>query len=69
MNVYVFKTSISQKDVQIVNTRLHSLIPNGTWNFDLDDLDNILRIECSENIVDAVCSSLRIDGFYCEELD
>ena len=69
MNVYVFKTSISQKDIRMVNRTLRTLITTGRWNFDLEDVDNILRIESLDNIAESVCYHLGMDGFYCEELE
>lgn len=69
MNIYVFKTSIEAGDIRKVNTILQSLIPNGKWNYDLEDCDHILRIESRRDITELVCSHMRSDGFYCEELE
>ena len=69
MNIYVFKTSIKPKNVSTVNDLLRTLIPNCNWNFDLEDCDNILRVESRRNIVELVRLHLRTDGFYCEELE
>ena len=68
MNVYVFRTSIDRKDVRLVNSILRSIIPESIWNFDLEDRDNILRIESEKHVVNLVCSHLKVDGFVCEEL-
>lgn len=69
MNIYVFKTSIAPQDIRNVNELLRTLIPNCTWNYDLEDCDNILRVESSKNIAKLICFHLRMDGFYCEELE
>lgn len=69
MNIYVFKTSIEPKDVRTVDRILHALIPNGIWNYDLEDCDRILRIESGKDIVELVCFEMAKDGFYCEELE
>ena len=69
MNIYVFKTSIEPQDIRTADEILRSLIPNCKWNYDLEDCDKILRIESRKDIVELVCSHLRIDGFYCEELE
>ena len=69
MNIYVFKTSISEKDLQRVEFLLLSLIPKSRWNFDLEDCDNILRIESMENVATLIPSRLRVFGFDCEELE
>ena len=69
MNTYVFKTSISQQDIRFVNTILRTLIPKSRWSFDLEDHDRILRVESKEDIVDLICFHLRVDGFFCMELE
>lgn len=69
MNVYVFKTSITQNEVRLVNSILRSIIPKSRWNFDLEDCDNILRVESKTDIVEIVCFNLEIDGIKCEELE
>ena len=69
MNVYVFKTSINQKDVRLVNAILRSVIPDSRWNFDLEDRDKILRIESKTDIVETVCFNLEIEGIRCKELE
>ena len=69
MNVYVFKTSITYDDMRLVNSILRSVIPQWKWGFDLEDCDNILRIESTENIVDLVCFHLQCEGISCEELE
>ena len=69
MNIYVFKTSIKPKNVSTVNDLLRTLIPNCNWSFDLEDCDNILRVESRRNIAELVSLHLTTDGFYCEELE
>ena len=68
MNVYVFKTSVNNKDVNRACAILQRIIPDKTWNFDLDDCDNILRVESDKNIIRLVCFHLESEGFSCEEL-
>ena len=68
MNIYVFKTSISEKDIQVVDHLLCSLLPKSRWNVDLEDCDNILRVESGENVAALIPTRLRVRGFYCEEL-
>ena len=69
MNIYVFKTSIEPQDIRTADEILRALIPNCKWNYDLEDCDKILRIESRKDIAELVCFHLRIDGFYCEELE
>ena len=68
MNIYVFKTSIGPQHVSKVNGILRGLIPNCKWGYDLEDCDNILRIESEKNIAELVRVHLTKDGFDCEEL-
>ncbi|TDQ28528.1 hypothetical protein [Tenacibaculum caenipelagi] len=68
--VLVFKTSVTKnKEIKIVQPTLSRLIAkNDCWNFDLEDCDNILRVETQKVKADAVLKALQHHGFYCEEL-
>ena len=69
--ILVFKTSISnQVHIKRIQPMLNSLIArNGYWNFDLEDCDNILRIETQNQLPpQTICNALTKQGFYCEEL-
>ncbi len=68
--VLVFKTSISKKNhIRMVQPLLNNLIAEkGDWNFDLEDCDNILRVETETIQSDAISSVLMNQGFLCEEL-
>ncbi|WP_308993489.1 hypothetical protein QLS71_011965 [Mariniflexile litorale] len=68
--VLVFKTSISKKShVKTIQPFLNNLIStNGYWNFDLEDCDNILRVETQTIKSDTVSTILNNHGFVCEEL-
>ena len=68
--VLVFKTSVSKKNhIKKVKPLLNHLIAkNGYWNFDLEDCDNILRVESQIIESDTVCNILNNQGFLCEEL-
>ena len=45
------------------------ILPKAKWNFDLDDCDKILRIDCEQNIVLEITGLLNIHQFNCEELE
>lgn len=68
--VLVFKTSVGN------NWSIHQLTPylnrlinkNGQWNFDLEDCDNILRVETQSPDANAIKVLLQTKGFVCEEL-
>ncbi|WP_100615167.1 hypothetical protein [Confluentibacter citreus] len=68
--VLVFKTSIHKKShIKKVKPLLNDLIAkNGYWNFDLEDCDNILRVETQTISSDTICNVLNNHGFWCEEL-
>lgn len=69
MTVYVFKTSISETDLDEITVILDDLLPNCKWNFDFEDIDNILRIESQYNISQQVISELTAKNYLCEELE
>ncbi|MGB7393382.1 MAG: hypothetical protein WA913_03210 [Pricia sp.] len=68
--VLIFKTSVSKRnELRRLRPLLNRILNgDGKWNFDLEDCDNILRVETKEVGSVAVSSLLRIHGFYCEEL-
>ena len=64
-NVLVFKTSVSEeKDINKLRPVLNALTPpTDLWNFDLEDCDNILRIETQNLRATAVLDSLHTLGY------
>ena len=68
--VLVFKTSVSaNEEVKQLRPLLNKLIrQNGDWNFDLEDCDNILRVETQLLKAENISTTLHNQGFYCEEL-
>ncbi|KAB7531148.1 hypothetical protein F8C76_06540 [Flagellimonas olearia] len=68
--VLVFKTSVlDQKGVKRLKPKLNQLVnKNGEWNFDLEDCDNILRVETKNIGAFTISSLLQENGFVCEEL-
>ena len=68
--VEVFKTSVpDRKTADSILGELISLIPSAQINFDLEDCDNILRIDSRSNAAEVVISHLNRLGFDCEELE
>lgn len=44
--IHVFKTSVDTKSkLEFATALLTELLPHAKWNFDLEDCDNILRID------------------------
>ncbi len=70
MGILVFKTNIS-KDKQVieVNNLLTRIPEIKTWNFDLEDCDNILRIQATDIFAMYLEMILQEEGFMCRELD
>jgi hypothetical protein len=67
--IYVFKTSVKTKtQVKKLKPGINKIIQHEKWNFDLEDCDNILRIDSEENIVLKITALLNMHKFYCEEL-
>ena len=68
--VLVFKTSVAtEKEVRRLSQPLNRLInKNGWWNFDLEDCDNIFRVETECPDSWAIATLFQNLGFLCEEL-
>tara|TARA_R110002049_G_scaffold251501_1_gene425848 strand:- start:310 stop:543 length:234 start_codon:yes stop_codon:yes gene_type:complete len=68
--VLVFKTSITNnEEIDKLQPILNRLMKtNDLWNFDLEDCDNILRVETNHLQPESVLGLLGMHGFYCEEL-
>lgn len=69
--VLVFKTSVTTNDkVREVQPLLDDLMnASEKWNFDLEDCDNILRVEAVSVQASAIIKNLATAGFVCEELE
>jgi len=68
--IFVFKTSVKTKmQVKKLKPHIDKMLPTAKWNFDLEDIDKILRIESEENIVLIINDLLTIHSYSCEELD
>ncbi len=69
-NILVFKTSIDEKDMSHIKALMNRIISmNDTWNVDLEDCDNILRVESISIQPVAIIGILKQAGFACEELE
>jgi hypothetical protein len=70
MNILVFSTSVKEKrQVSKVTTLLTKVPAIAQWNFDLEDCDNILRIE-ADNVSPRYIEWLLIRaGIQCQELE
>jgi hypothetical protein len=67
--VNIFKTSVkTEKDILKLKPYLNELLSFTKWNFDLEDCDNIFRIESDDNILEDICKIFQTLGYNCEEL-
>lgn len=69
--IEVFKTNITkQKQSKTVIKRLHQKLPDLKINFDLEDCDNILRVENPSGKIDnkLIFELVSNIGFYIEPL-
>jgi hypothetical protein len=68
--IFVFKTSVKAKmQVKQLKPHIDKRLPKAKWNFDLEDIDNILRIDSDENISLEIKDLLSIHDYSCEELE
>lgn len=68
--VFIFKTTVATyAQIKSLKPKLDKLIQQADrWNFDLDDCDNILRVESTACNADEVIKTLQLAGYDCEEL-
>lgn len=68
--VLVFKTSVAgQRDIRQLQHKLNQLVNgSGCWNFDLEDCDNILRVETQGLKANSISQLLENHGHSCIEL-
>ncbi len=68
--ILVFRTSVmSHEEVGQLSPHLNRLInTNGRWNFDLEDRENIFRVETESPEVTGIANLFRSKGYLCEEL-
>jgi hypothetical protein len=70
MEVLVFITNIENPEqVRRVKPLLSGIPGVSNWNFDLDDCDNILRIEAGGISPRHIESILQTAGYVCRELE
>ncbi len=68
--IYIFKTTVNtEKKIQALKPYINKLFPHSKWNFDLEDCDNIFRIESNENILNLIIFLFKVFDFHCEELE
>ncbi|MFT3937097.1 MAG: hypothetical protein QM726_25950 [Chitinophagaceae bacterium] len=69
MQILVFKTDARNKRrVNSLGQHLQHIKGIIRWNVDLQDVDNVLRIEAVSLAAGVVEKNLQQAGYYCEEL-
>lgn len=69
MIVLVFKTSVhTPEDVVLLKPYLDNTATIHKWNFDLQDIDKILRIESNIDTTSEIINQLTVRGFLCDAL-
>ena len=69
MEILVFKTDIrSRKKVNELAPYLEDVEGIIKWNVDLQDVDNVLRVEAASISAATIEQKLQQAGYYCEEL-
>jgi hypothetical protein len=67
--VLVFKTNINhKKDVKLLGQVLDAQSDIISWNVDLSDIDNVLRIESTFSDCSRIQELVTRAGYHCEEL-
>jgi hypothetical protein len=70
MDILIFVTSVEKPEqVSEVKPLLTAVPAISQWNFDLEDCDNILRIEACNISPRYIENLLQSAGFNCEELE
>lgn len=70
MGILIFVTSVEKPEqVREVFPLLTAVPAISGWNFDLEDCDNILRIEANDVSPRYIESLLHKAGFDCQELE
>ncbi|HPF96031.1 MAG TPA: hypothetical protein PLZ00_01320 [Mangrovimonas sp.] len=69
MGVEIFKTDITKRSsAKKIEQLLLNHFPDSKINFDLEDCDNILRIETKSIVVQQIEQLVNNQGHYCQVL-
>jgi hypothetical protein len=69
-SVLVFKTDIcNEPQIKVAKAYLDENSKIRCWNFDLEDIDNILRVESEYDVSGEIVAGMERLGFWCEELE
>lgn len=70
MNILVFKTDIDNtQKLASINNSFTEISEIGHWSVDMEDIDNVLRVETSGDIVESnIIDLLNAINVYCQDL-
>lgn len=67
--ILIYKTNIdSVSKIDLIKPDMDKNLPNSKWTIDIEDCDNVLRIETNEPNGDRVKHLLQKHNFQCTEL-
>lgn len=67
--ISIFKTTVTEeKEIQLAKNILDLVVGKNEWNFDLEDIDHILRIHANTMVNGFLVKEFETLGFECEEL-
>ena len=70
MTVEVFKTNVKEVELsERLVIQVLTRFPNSRVNFDMEDCDNILRVEAETVLPEKIIEILNANGYSCEILD
>ena len=70
MKLLIFETNLdSPQNIAAVQPLFNSHKSIIDWHVDVEDIDNVLRIEAKDNLYESdIINLLEKQGFYCEDL-
>ncbi len=70
MKILIFRTNIkTKKKVKAIKPLFNNHPSISNWSIDIEDIDNVLRIEAAENLNETdVISLTNTRSFHCEAL-
>ncbi|NQX97535.1 MAG: hypothetical protein HRT73_06605 [Flavobacteriales bacterium] len=70
MKLLILRTDIkTKKKVKLVRFLFNNYSGIISWSVDIEDIDNVLRIEAADNLNESdIIDLIKTEGFYCESL-
>jgi hypothetical protein len=70
MKLLILRTDIkTKKKVKLIKSLFNDHASIINWSIDIEDIDNVLRIEATNNLNESdLIGLIKTEGFYCESL-